>query len=433
MSFDIVNLTLASDLANSGTVTINYPTGRTKGDYTLGQSGLHILVAGQNKYVAPTNFTLTFNVNASNITLTNTNMGTIKAGTVCILQCERFDTDDKVSLRVSPPAVGSGSPPNNLSPARPFLIDLGSPNALNTSGICASQSVTAATAALLNGTGTDVTASSDGLSVTLNTPRNVTAAWTTTSVCTVKGTDVYGNVMSEASASGTSMTGKKAFKTITNITFSISVTSCTVGYGDVLGLPVAVHNGALVAAEIIGASQVGGAPRKTRVYWSLNQVDLLAGSTNSVQIQAPFTGIVTKVGSIVRKAITTGGTLTFKDATTSMVGATITIADSAAQGAAQNVTPTAGDASLVVTKNDQIQVVPASFATAGEVDGYIEFTPTGDALITGTLVIAEVLKATTTTGDVRGTYKPELATDGTTGIALVVWTLDPTDIGSPQI
>ena len=106
-------------------------------------------------------------------------------------------------------------------------VDLGAPVAASANAISLSQSVTGGVAALLNG----------ALGGTLDVPRNVVAAWTNTAVCTVTGTDVYGRTLVESSASGTSMTGKKAFKTITSVVFSASVTSATVGTGDVLGLP----------------------------------------------------------------------------------------------------------------------------------------------------------------------------------------------------
>lgn len=424
--FDIINFTLASALANAGTVTVGYPTGRTKGDYDTWNAKGHKLNANHSNYVAPTHFKLTFNANASNITLTNTAMGTLPAGTAMVLQIDRPSPDSSIMGTIV------AADPVHMIPVSVRLIGLGSPNALNTAGISASQTVTGAgTAFLLNGTGTDVTANADG-SVTLNTPRNVTAAWTNTAIVTVTGKDYLGATMSEVSGSGTSFTGKKAFKTITSVTTSATVTGATVGYGDVLGIPTSVANASQILAEIRGAQRIGGAPQTTRVYWSLNQVDLLAGSTNSAQIQCPITGVVTKVGTIVRKAITTGGTITFQDGVTAFVGATITIANSAAQGAQQNVTPTAGDASLVVAKNDQLQVIPASFATAGEVDGYIEITPTENVLMDGTLVIGDVLVATSSTGDVRGTYKPSLATDGTTSYNLLMGVPDINAIGVTQ-
>jgi len=77
---------------------------------------------------------------------------------------------------------------------------------------------------------------------TFDVPRNVVAAWTNTAVLTVTGTDEYGNVMRESSASGTSMTGAKAFKTITSVTTSANITGLTVGSGVRLGLPMYLPN-----------------------------------------------------------------------------------------------------------------------------------------------------------------------------------------------
>lgn len=84
---------------------------------------------------------------------------------------------------------------------------------------------------------------------TIPTPRNVVAAWTNTAIMTVVGTDQYGETMTEASASGTSHTGKKAFATITSITFNAAVTAATVGTGVVIGLPYRVDANGLIKAS----------------------------------------------------------------------------------------------------------------------------------------------------------------------------------------
>src|SRR5690606_6346890 len=81
-------------------------------------------------------------------------------------------------------------------------------------------------------------------------PRNVVAAWTGTAVCTVTGKDEYGETVVESSGSGTSMTGKKALKKVTDVSFSAAVTSATVGTGDVLGLPVFLPDSVYVLAEL---------------------------------------------------------------------------------------------------------------------------------------------------------------------------------------
>jgi hypothetical protein len=103
------------------------------------------------------------------------------------------------------------------------------PATADTDGVCASQSIT--TTGVING---DL--ASGGIA-TFDVPRNVVAAWTTSAVITVTGKDQYGVTVVESSGSGTSFTGKKAFKTVTGVSFSTAVTGATVGSGVVLGLP----------------------------------------------------------------------------------------------------------------------------------------------------------------------------------------------------
>jgi hypothetical protein len=93
-----------------------------------------------------------------------------------------------------------------------------------------------------------------GGAVTLDVPRAIVAAWTGAAVLTVTGTDEYGAVMAESSASGTSLTGKKAFKTITGVKTSANITGLTVGTGKVLGLPVFLPSPAEVMRELEGGA-----------------------------------------------------------------------------------------------------------------------------------------------------------------------------------
>lgn len=106
-------------------------------------------------------------------------------------------------------------------------VDLGIPAAASANAVSLSQSVSSGVAALLNG----------ALGATLDVPRTLVGAWTNTAIVTVTGRDVYGKVLVESSASGTSFTGKKAFKTITSVVFNASVTGATIGTGALLGLP----------------------------------------------------------------------------------------------------------------------------------------------------------------------------------------------------
>lgn len=118
-------------------------------------------------------------------------------------------------------------------PMRNVVMESFTPVVAAAAAIAASQTVTGAgTAFVINGSlalGTPPT-------VTFDTPRNVVAAWTNTAIITITGKDKYGCPMVEVSASGTSHTGAKAFKSVSSITTNATITSATAGSGAVLGL-----------------------------------------------------------------------------------------------------------------------------------------------------------------------------------------------------
>tara|TARA_R110002167_G_scaffold20078_4_gene73915 strand:+ start:2347 stop:3186 length:840 start_codon:yes stop_codon:yes gene_type:complete len=118
-------------------------------------------------------------------------------------------------------------------------IDMGTPIVGDPNGIVVSQNLTAL--GVFSSSGTAAAAIAAGaLAGTMDYPRNIVAAWTGTAVITITGTDVYDVALVQTSASGTSLTGTKAFKTVTNVSVSGNVTSLTVGTGDVLGIPYAL-------------------------------------------------------------------------------------------------------------------------------------------------------------------------------------------------
>lgn len=234
--FDIIEHTLSAAVVDNGTFAVSYPSGRTAGSYT--SAFRHKMAALQTVYNAPVDFTLAFG--ASNITVTWKANTTLPAGTAVVLQVDRlglanddiFDAD-----------LGA-----KMHDGRVLRIDIGSPLTADADGVSASQSITAGTPALING------ALASGGVATFDVPRNVVAAWTGTAVMTVTGTDEYGNVVVESSASGITMAGKKAFKTVTAVNVSANVTLATVGSGDVFGLPVYLPNIAFVLNEIQDAA-----------------------------------------------------------------------------------------------------------------------------------------------------------------------------------
>jgi len=73
----------------------------------------------------------------------------------------------------------------------------------------------------------------------------------------VYGEDEYGNAMVEASASGTSFTGKKAFKKVTRVASSASITAATVGTTNVLGLPVFLPAAGYILKELQDGAAAG--------------------------------------------------------------------------------------------------------------------------------------------------------------------------------
>lgn len=132
-----------------------------------------------------------------------------------------------------------------------YVHNFGAPAAAVANGISASATITAPANAVIGGS-----LATAGVA-TFDIPRAVVGAWTNTATVTFTGTDQYGQTQTETSASGTSHAGKKAFKTITQVTPSVTVTASTFGTGDVLGLPFRVDANGLLAARANNAIDAG--------------------------------------------------------------------------------------------------------------------------------------------------------------------------------
>lgn len=274
--FYVTETILGSSVADGATVNVNYPAGTSRGNFIY--SAKHEGSLGGSTLRYAYDFELTPGTSA--IVVTNRSGAAWASGAL---------------LRIGLDQPGD-VPANNDSGAllRTFanpvlLVDFGSPVATNSAGICASQSVGANANALINGPFVS------GGAAVLDVPRNVVAAWTGTAVVTVRGFDEYGQPMIESSASGTSFTGKKAFKRVTRVTFNAAVTLATVGTGNVLGFPVYVPYDLAVArvtmngaAETI-AAQVSG--------------DLTKPSATTGDVRGTFTPTNTPNGSRAYLAI----------------------------------------------------------------------------------------------------------------------------------
>jgi len=262
MSFKTVRGTLAAAVAPTGTVAISYPTGTSRGNFATGVD--HYMMLGQDKITEPEGMTLSFGT--TTVTVTNSGTGTWPAGTNFIFQFDEAGINNAV--------LRSGV--KLYEPCHLALVDLGSPIVGAANSVATSQAITAVGAgATINGA-----LASGGVADLGLTGRNVVAAWTGTAVMTVTGKDIFGNTVVESSASGTSLTGKKAFKTITSVKVSADVTGATVGTGNVLGLPVRLPAAGNILRELEnGATATAG-----------TTVGALASSTPSTATTADVRG-----------------------------------------------------------------------------------------------------------------------------------------------
>lgn len=408
--FDIIETTLSAAVADNGTFTVSYPSGKSAATYTGAHK--HKMAALQTIYEAPVDFTLTFG--ASNITVTWKADVTLPAATKVRLQVDRLGTDSREPEKA---IVNERIVKSPLT-----LLDLGSPATADADGVAASQSVSANANFTLNGA-----LVSGGVAV-FDTPRNVVAAWTTAAILTITGTDVDGKTVVEKTASGTSHTGKKAFKTVTSVSSDTSITSATVGTGNVLGLPVYVADASYIVAELESGVAM---PRKPRKIVYAGRVLCTDGTYGVAHV--PFAGTIKSIRTVeIEGGITTNdAVLTFKIGTTAITNGAVTVATSgSAAGVKDSATPTAANA---LAAGDAINVTVSGTPGGGKsVAVEIEVELSNSEVLSGTFVAGVTSAPTATTGDTRGTYQPASTPDGTIAVALLAAISGPDDRGVEQ-
>lgn len=110
------------------------------------------------------------------------------------------------------------------------------------------------------------------------------------------------------------------------------------------------------------------------VPFDINQTDVLAAT--AFEMVAPIDGFIEGFYTTVQVAIGTGGVVKLQKGATpaDVAGASITVANSATKGTIQSATATKGSSTRAVSKGDRVLVVPAAeFATAGALNGFVEF------------------------------------------------------------
>lgn len=414
MSFKTVEGVLASALATSGTFNFAYPSGFSKGDFVQ-SAGHRIVFGGNDVYKAPKDFTVSFGANSAGVTVTWNNATTIAANRRWTIQLERQGQNDG---RPKDPTVFG-----KMVQLQTYRVNLGSPATADANGYVESQDLTAAGVFSVDTTAAAALAAA-ALNGEADVPRNVVAAWTGAAVLTITGEDEFGNVMVESSASGTSHTGKKAFKKVTGISTSANITALTVGTGVVFGLPVFLPHKNNVAREYQDGAllpQIGG----NVVYLTGLQTEANVDAGTSLWLPCPVAGVIRKMSTIQQSGVTTGGTVTLEVNTVAVNGLGVVVADSAAAGDVDSDTPTYGHASTVVAVGDSLEVVfPAAFNASADVLVVIEIEATKDTH--GTVVAGLSGSAQSATGnDVRGTYAPAATPDGSIGFVLDLLLADP--------
>lgn len=244
---DVIERVLGSDVADAGTFTVSYPSGRGSGSYSGGSD--HRVVSMKYGNLSSLAGDVSFSFGSSEVTVTNNTGQTLEEGTTVYVELDRFGDDGRGLYGVQ------FASPGKMMDVDSYVLTLGAPIASDADGAVKSQACTAVSG-LATGINGDL---ASGGVATFDIPRAVVAAWTGTAVLTVTGADEYGETVVESSASGTSLTGKKAFKTITGVSTSADITGLTVGTGKVLGLPVFLAGTGYVLAELEdGAAATAG-------------------------------------------------------------------------------------------------------------------------------------------------------------------------------
>lgn len=247
MSQQVVSGTLAAAVADSGTFTVSYPTGMSRGNFSLGINA-KLLIRGQ-VLSQPADIGLSYG--ATSVTVTNRTGAAWPQGATFRFQ---FDMPGNIN-----PVYVSGV--ESYTPLNFVRLNLGSPITADVDGICESQAKLAAGALTLNGA-----LVSGGVAYLGCTGRGIVidndSASDTTQTVTVTGTDLYGNAMKETIAFNgtTAVQGVKAFFTVTGITVSAAlVGNAFIGTNDVLGIPVRLPNAVNIIKELMdGAAPSAG-------------------------------------------------------------------------------------------------------------------------------------------------------------------------------
>ncbi len=412
---------IGTAVANGGTFTVPYPTGYNAGDFSNARG--HYLSLNGSKLQQPEHITLSFGATA--VTVTNGTGDTIPSGHKGYFQFEiRADRLEQNAL----PPVGSMKRVK-VGNLESLFIDFGSPAASDTDGILDG---VAATDSAATYTIADFVSTFDG---TLDVPRNLILTGTAGSnhVIIVTGKDVYDQPMQETfTLDGTNaQAGLKAFSQVISFAVAVGAADDTfdAGWGDVFGLPLRLEAKDIIAEIQAGAYQ-GLSKEDVFVPFSIDATKYAAGT--SIYGVSPVAGAIIGAQTVVEVETTGAGALGVELGGTAVDGLSVVIATGATVGTLDSDTATAGDASTAIAANGAFEITGDGTPSAGAVNGQLQIRP--NTTVNGTFVagLAANTKATATNADVRGTYAPTTAADGTTSFALHAMSPQIEDLGNYQ-
>lgn len=246
MSFKKVETSAGSAVATNGTVTFSYPAGTNAGSFAAFGHKMWV-DKFQRLLESPADITVAFG--ASLITVTYKGATSIPAGARLVAQFNILGEDDGEPSIV--PKI------DGVAEMAVIKINLGAPVVGDVDGLVTGFSG-AAGAIPMDG------ALVSGGVATFDVPRAIVvdSGGADTSVITITGTDVFGKVMKEnITANGTTaVNGKKAFKTVTGISGSLTAANgIFIGTTNILGLPVFLPGSAYILKELQdGAAATAG-------------------------------------------------------------------------------------------------------------------------------------------------------------------------------
>ena len=320
-----------------------------------------------------------------------------------------------------------------------ILDDLGTPAVADVNGYVAALNVTGAsnfslktaTGALVDGNDVGVADVARGV--------QIVSGGADTAVLTFTGTDKFGTALTEAlTLNGTNIVfGKKAFKKITQIASDGTTTNnINIGTSDLLGLTYRVEN----PEDVVALYEDGQAGRTARA-----AAAAAPAAVTAVATQAQVSASTVAAASTALTITNTGNNI---DGTTGdgMAAQQITDIDTLFNQVKVDLDATKVEVDRLVVESDDEKVQTDALVVESadykvqidklvldvaaqkvELDKLILDVDLGTV---GSFVKADKTAATTTTGDVRGTYDPSTVLDGVKTIKVLLRPQARTSIGA---